>query len=185
MKLRTVLPMIFCVLASAMVAEVVDSASNGFTVKTTLSIKAGPDVVYRRIIQVGEWWDPVHTYSHDSHNLTIEEKPMGCWCEKLPNQGSVRHMEVLTLMPGKTLVMSGGIGPLQSMATAGSMTINLSPEEGGTKLEMTYAVGGYLASGLNTLAPIVDSVLGQQFSRLKNYVEHGKPVPVAEQPPKP
>jgi uncharacterized protein YndB with AHSA1/START domain len=96
-------------------AEVVDSASNGFTVKTTLNIKAPPDDVYRRLVQnIGDWWNPDHTYSHNSHNLSIEEKPMGCFCEKLPNGGSVRHMEVVFLVPGKMLGMTGGLGPLQA-----------------------------------------------------------------------
>jgi len=127
-----------------MTAEVVDSASNGFTVRTTLSIKAAPDAVYRQIIHVGDWWDSAHTFSGDSHNLSIEEKPLGCWCEKLPKQGSVRHMEVVFLSPGEKIVMVGGLGPLQSMATTGTMTFQLSPEAGATKLTVTYTVGGYL-----------------------------------------
>ena len=160
-----------------MTAEVVDSASNGFTVRTTLSIKAAPDAVYRQIIHVGDWWDSAHTFSGDSHNLSIEEKPLGCWCEKLPKQGSVRHMEVVFLSPGEKIVMVGGLGPLQSMATTGTMTFQLSPEAGATKLTVTYTVGGYLPAGLNTLAGPVDSVLGQQFARLKNYIEKGSPAP--------
>jgi hypothetical protein len=182
MKLELMLAVIFCMAAPTMTAEVVDSATNGFTVKTTLSIKAAPDAVYRQIIHVGDWWDSAHTFSGDAHNLSIEEKPMGCWCEKLPNQGGVRHMQVVFLAPGKKLVMVGGLGPLQSMATAGTMTFQLSPAEGGTRLEVTYTVAGYFPAGLNTLAAPVDSVLGQQFARLKNYMEKGNPAPAAAQP---
>lgn len=182
MKLKLMLATILCLAAPAMIAEVVDSAANGFTVKTTLTIKAAPDAVYRQIIHVGDWWDSAHTFSGDARNLSIEEKPMGCWCEKLPNQGGVRHMEVVFLSPGKKLVMVGGLGPLQTMATTGAMTFQLSPVEGGTKLEVTYAVGGYLSSGLNNLAAPVDSVLGAQFVRLKNYVETGKAVPGTQLP---
>jgi uncharacterized protein YndB with AHSA1/START domain len=157
-------------------AEVVDSASNGFTVKTTLNIKAPPDDVYRRLVQnIGDWWNPDHTYSHNSHNLSIEEKPMGCFCEKLPNGGSVRHMEVVFLAPGKMLGMTGGLGPLQAIGAAGSMRVQLSPVEEGTKLELTYAVTGYLAAGLNTYAAPVDGVLKEQFTRMKNYIERGDP----------
>src|SRR5207247_9806349 len=124
--------------------EVADSSANGFTVKTTFTINATPDDVYRRLIHnVGDWWDPAHSYSGDSHNLSIEEKPMGCFCEKLPNRGAVRHMEVVFLMPGKTLRMTGAMGPLQSIAAAGNMTIQLSPAAGATKMELTYAVPGY------------------------------------------
>jgi hypothetical protein len=182
MKLKLMLAAIFCMAALALTAEVVDSATNGFTVKTTLSIKAAPDAVYRQVIHVGDWWDSAHTFSGDAHNLSIEEKPMGCWCEKLSNGGGVRHMEVVFLSPGKKLVMVGGLGPLQSMATAGTMTFQLSPAEGGTRLEVTYTVAGYFPAGLNTLAAPVDSVLGQQFARLKNYMEKGNPAPAAAQP---
>jgi len=86
-------------------------------------------------------------------------------------------MEVVNVVPGKRLVMSGGIGPLQSVAAAGSMEILLSPADGATKLQVTYTVGGYLPGGLNTWAAPVDGVLAEQFTRLKNYVEHGEPAP--------
>jgi hypothetical protein len=161
--------------ASLAAAEVVDSSASGFTVKTTLSIQAAPDEVYRGLIHIGEWWDSEHTFSHDAHNLSIEEKAGGCFCEKLANGGGVRHLEVLFVAPGKTLRMGGGLGPLQGIAANGSMTIKLSPAGTGTKLETTYAVAGYLASGMNTLAAPVDSVLTDQFGRLKNYVERGDP----------
>jgi hypothetical protein len=55
------------------------------------------------------------------------------------------------------------------------MQIQLTPAEGGTKVEVTYAVGGYLAAGLNTWAGPVDGVLKQQFTRLKNSIEKGDP----------
>jgi hypothetical protein len=55
------------------------------------------------------------------------------------------------------------------------MTIQLSSSPSGTKLEVTYAVGGYLPAGMNTLATPVDSVLTAQVTRLKNYIERGDP----------
>ncbi len=166
----------FCVATARMsTAEVVDSSASGFTVKSFLAIQASPDAVYRQLIHVGDWWDSEHTFSHDAHNLSIEERAGGCFCEKLPNGGSVRHLEVLFVAPGKVLRLGGGLGPLQGIATSGSMTIQLSPSPSGTKLEVTYAVGGYLPAGMNTLATPVDSVLTAQFTRLKNYVERGDP----------
>jgi uncharacterized protein YndB with AHSA1/START domain len=164
-------------------ADVLDSSATGFTVKSTIPIQASPDAVYRALIRdIGQWWDPEHTYSGDAHNLSIEEKPMGCFCEKLPNQGGVRHMEVVRFAPGRILVLSGALGPLQSMAAAGSMTIQISAAGTGAKLEATYAVTGYSPAGLNALAPTVDTVLNQQFTRLKNYLEHGDPAPKAGAP---
>jgi uncharacterized protein YndB with AHSA1/START domain len=165
-------------LAGTAWADVADSANNGFTVKIALTIQASPDEIYRLLVgNVGDWWNSAHTFSGDAHNLTIEEKPMGCFCEKLPNGGGARHMEVVNFAPGKTLVMTGGLGPLQSVAAAASMTIQLAPDAGATKLTVTYAVGGYMPGGLNSYAAPVDGVLTQQFTRLKNYVEHGDPAP--------
>jgi uncharacterized protein YndB with AHSA1/START domain len=157
-------------------AEVADASPNGFTVKITLNIQASPDTVYSKLVgNTGDWWDPSHTFSGDSHNLTIEAKPGGCFCEKLPDGGGVRHMEVANLAPGKQLVLTGALGPLQSLAATGSMTIRFSPLERGTKLEVAYTVVGYLPAGMNTWAAPVDGVLKAQFSRLKNYAEHGDP----------
>lgn len=157
-------------------ANVADQSANGFTLKLTLNIQAVPDEVYRRIVRnVGDWWSPAHTFSGDAHYLTIDAKAMGCFCERLPNLGSARHMEVVTAAPGEKLVMIGALGPLQSMAATGSMTILLTPQPGGTKLDVTYAVAGYLPTGMNTWAAPADGVLTEQFTRLKNYIEHGDP----------
>src|SRR5260370_26912870 len=155
--------------------EVAESSSTGFTVKLALNIKGAPEEVYRRLIHVGDWWNPQHTFSGDSHNLSIEEKPMGCFCEKLPNQGAVRHMEVVYLVPGKSLVLSGALGPLQSLAATGSMTIQLSAAEGATKLAVGYALTRYLPPGMNTWAAPVDAVITEQVSRLKNFGVPVKP----------
>ena len=81
-------------------AEVVDSAAGGFTVKITHQIKSAPDDVYHRLLNVGEWWNSAHTFSGDAHNLRIEDHLGGCFCEKLPNNGFVRHLEVVSAAPG-------------------------------------------------------------------------------------
>jgi len=165
-------------------AEVADSSTDGFTVKTSVNIQASPAEVYRRLIHnIGDWWNAQHTFSGDARNLTIDEKPMGCFCEALPGQGAVRHMEVLRFVPGRALVLSGAIGPLQPLAAAATMTIQLSPGDTGTTMEVTYAVAGYLPAGMNTWAAPVDSVITEQFTRLKNYVEHGTPAMPLRTPP--
>lgn len=160
-------------------ADVADSAANGFTVKLAVTVRASPQDVYQRLVHnIGDWWDPSHTFSGDAHNLSIDDKPMGCFCEKLPGGGAARHMEVVNTDPGKVLVLSGGLGPLQSMAVTGSMTIQLGAvRDDGTKVSVTYAVVGYLPAGMNTLAPPVDAVLTQQFMRLKGFIETGKAAP--------
>jgi len=177
---RVFLAAILALAAIPAMAEVADSASNGFTLKTTIQIQAPPETVYRRLIAVGDWWDSAHTFSGDAKNLSIDEKPAGCFCEKLPNGGGVRHMEVVFLAPGKRLVLSGGLGPLQAIGATGAMSVDLTPAESGTKLQFTYAVTGYLPAGLNTLAAPVDSVWSALLARLKNLVEQGDPAPKAK-----
>jgi uncharacterized protein YndB with AHSA1/START domain len=169
---------ILALLPAGSAAAVADSSANGFNLRISVTIQAAPDEVYRRLVHnVGEWWSSDHTFSGDAHNLSIEEKAMGCFCEKLPKGGGVRHMEVINFAPGKTLVLTGGLGPLQSMAATGNMTFQISAAPGGTKLDVTYAVVGYLAAGMNGLAGPVDGVLMEQITRLKNYIERGNPAP--------
>lgn len=158
--------------------EVLDSSANGFTVKATIYIKAVPADVYRRLIHnVGDWWNPRHTFSGDAHNLSIEEKVPGCFCEKLPDGGGVRHMEIINLAPGKSITMSGAIGPMQTLAATGTMRIELTPTHEGAKLDVTYAIAGYFAKGMNTWSAISDTVVTEQFTRLKNLIETGDPAP--------
>src|SRR5690349_5681341 len=96
---------------------------------------------------------------------------MGCFCETIPGRGAVRHMEVLRYELGKIPVMSGALGPMQPLAVTGTMTIQLSEADGGTKLDLTYAVSGYLAAGLNTWAAPSDGMLKGQMAHLKDFVE--------------
>lgn len=156
-------------------ADLTDSSPSGFTIKVTVTIHATPAEVYRKLIDIGSWWESAHTFSHDAHNLSIEEKPMGCFCEKLPNGGFVRHMEIIYAEPGKILRMSGPIGPLQAFAVTGIATFTLAPAPEGTILQLTYPIGGYAPQGLTGIAPVADMVLTTQINRLKRFVETGNP----------
>jgi uncharacterized protein YndB with AHSA1/START domain len=173
MKALTLLSLLLPLAAHAAVA---DSAPNGFTSKITVTINASPSQVYGKLVHnIGDWWSPDHTFSHDSHNLSIEEKAMGCFCEKMPGGGGVRHLEIINFTPGKEIVMIGALGPMQALGANGSLTLDLSGQEHSTKLDITYTVGGYKPGGFEQLGIVVDRVLTEQFTRLKNYVETGKP----------
>src|SRR5215510_16438950 len=174
--------MTFALVPVAGISEVADSGANGFTVKIVTSIHASPADVYKKVVHnVGDWWNSQHTFSGDAHNLSIEEKPMGCFCEKLPNGGGVRHMEVIFFAAGKILRMAGVIGPYQEMGASGTITFTFTPDKDGTKLEVTYALVGYRPQGVNSWAAAYDRVLTEQVTRLKNYVETGSPAGPTEQ----
>ena len=139
-----------------------------------MTIAASPDSVYRSLIHPEKWWNPAHSYSRDAENLSLDARAGGCFCEKLPN-GSVEHMRVVYLAANQALRMSGALGPLQASGVSGAMTWRLSPAANGTKLELTYSVGGFMAGGFESIAPAVESVLREQAERLKRFVETGAP----------
>ena len=178
MRIRTLILAFVCVsFPIALAADVADQAPNGFTIRISTIIRAAPpEVVYAKLVHnVGDWWSSAHTASNDSHNLTIDDKIMGCFCEKLPYGGGVRHAEVIMVMPNKLLVLSGALGPLQKFGATGTLTIVLEPMHKDTHVEMVYAVGGYLPDGLNVWAAPVNKVLTEQLGRLRRYVETGSP----------
>ena len=130
---------------------------NGFLVKFDVNVNAPVAKVYDALVgQVGSWWNSEHTYSHDAKNLSIDPRPGGCFCEKLPN-GAVEHMRVVFLRPNEVLRMGGALGPLQAHGVAGAMTWRLSPTANGTKVDLTYSVGGFMAGGFEAIAPAVET----------------------------
>jgi uncharacterized protein YndB with AHSA1/START domain len=155
-------------------AEVVDAQPNGFEVKRTVVLNAPADKVYAALSQPSQWWNKDHTWSGSSANLSLAPMAGGCFCEKLPNGGSVMHMSVVYAQPGQGLRLFGGLGPLQMSGATGHLSWTLSEKDGKTTLTQTYDVGGYMKGGLDKIAPVVDQVLGEQFSRLAAYVETGK-----------
>ncbi len=156
-------------------AEVVDSQPFGFTVRDSVEVAASPERVWRALGDIGHWWDPAHTYSHDARNLSLTLRPGGCWCEILPSGGGVVHMTVVFVKPGEALRTVGALGPLQADGAVGSMTWTLKPDGDHTRLTMTYDVGGHANGGLAALAAPVDAVLAEQVARLKAYAEAAKP----------
>ena len=155
-------------------AEVVDAQPNGFQVKRTAVLNAQADKVYAALSQPSQWWNKDHTWSGSAANLSVAPMAGGCFCEKLPNGGSVMHMTVVYAQPGQGLRLSGALGPLQMSGATGHLGWTLAEKDGKTTLTQTYDVGGYMTGGLDKLAPVVDQVLGEQFDRLKVYVETGK-----------
>jgi uncharacterized protein YndB with AHSA1/START domain len=168
--LSVLLTVLACVPAHA--AEV---GANGFAIRFERSIHAPPLRVYDALAgQVGMWWNPQHTYSGDSRNLSIDARPGGCFCERAPDNG-IEHMRVIHVKQGEMLRLSGGLGPLQGLGLAGAMTWRVRAARDGSTLELTYNVGGFLPGGFEELAPAVERVLAEQVDRLKRFVETGAP----------
>lgn len=163
--------MLAILLAAPAAAEVRQSAADSFVIEQTLTIAAPPDAVWSRLGAIASWWDAGHSYSGKAENLSLEPRAGGCFCERLANGGSVEHARVVHADPGRLLRMSGGLGPLQAEASAATLSFALAAEGQGTRLTMTYVVGGHLRGRGVMLAPAVDGVLAQQLARLKAAVE--------------
>lgn len=155
-------------------ASVQDAAEGGFTIEHTVALPVTRAVAWAAVVgDISRWWDGDHTASGDAANLYIHAVPMGCFCERLGEDGGLVHLAVTFVNPGVMLRLSGGLGPLGLMGVNGNMTIEFkdvadNPEH--STVVLRYAVGGYRAGGLAELAEPVDNVLGEQLGRLVNYV---------------
>ena len=155
-------------------AEVIASTETGFVTRATAEVPAEPAATWAALIAPQTWWNKAHTFSGDSANLYLDAQGGGCFCEKLPlkegapgtRPGSVAHMRVVYADPGKALRMVGSLGPLQSEALTGTLTITLKPGGAGTRIVMEYVVGGYMRYKVDEIAPAVDNVMSGQLAAL-------------------
>jgi uncharacterized protein YndB with AHSA1/START domain len=161
------------IVAGPAAAEVVDVQPSGFEVREVAQFNAPPAKVWAALVQIGRWWSPVHTFSHDAANLTLDPRAGGCFCETLKDGGSVAFMRVIYVAPGSILRLEGALGPLQTTGASGHLAWTLKAKDGGTELTSTYDVGGYACGGFGGWAPVVDRVLGEQYAGLKRFVETG------------
>ena len=156
-------------------AEAISVSATGFTSNFRDELKASPDDVWKALVQLPRWWNASHTYSGQASNLTFDAHAGGCWCERWGNGQSVQHGTVVLAMPGKVLRVLGNLGPLQDLPVNGVLTFAITTQDGKTALRMTYRVAGPADAGLETLAPAVDRVIGEQYKRLKALIETGRP----------
>ena len=155
--------------ASPAAAEVVSASPNGFEVRQTVNLVVPPPIAFSSFADISAWWDPEHTYSGKSQNLSLNLTPGGCFCERFRDGGGIEHMHVTYLDPGKHVILTGSLGPLLYEATAGVMDVQVKSSAGGSELTLDYRVAGFANGGAGKLAPIVDEVLAGQMKRLRAY----------------
>jgi uncharacterized protein YndB with AHSA1/START domain len=160
---------------SAASANVVQSSPQGFVVHATAVVTADRQSVWSALVEPERWWNKDHSWSGDAGNLALEPRAGGCFCEVLPGGGSAEHMRVIQAAPGSLLRLRGALGPLQSEALDGVLTIELKAVDGATAIEWTYVVGGYARFPLAEIASAVDRVVNEQAGRLARLLERGTP----------
>ncbi|MEO1045350.1 MAG: SRPBCC family protein [Pseudomonadota bacterium] len=153
-------------------AEITASSDNGFVTTHDVEVSTDPDATFAMLRAPAKWWSAEHSWTGDADNFYMDAQATGCFCELIPastpdgSRGSVEHMHIVYSEPGKMLRMVGALGPLQSEAVTGSLTITLTPSDAGTKIRFEYVVGGYMRFPMETIAAAVDGVIGEQASRL-------------------
>ena len=168
---------LFAAMSSPAFAEVKTVTDAGFNIVHIAEVAAEPDVIWKRLIAPKDYWSKAHSWSGSSEGFYIDAQANGCFCElfqekgadgKTKTTGSVEHMRVIFAQPGKVLRMQGALGPLQSEAVLGTLTVAIEPMKGGggSKLSFSYVVGGYMRYKTTEIAPAVDKVLGEQFKSL-------------------
>jgi hypothetical protein len=152
-------------------ADVTNVASNGFEVRQTVHVAASSDKAYAALLLPARWWNSEHTFSGNAANLSLDARAGGCWCETLPDGGSVEHLRVVYVAPGKVLRLRGALGPFQALAVEGSMTWSVKSNANGSDISLSYVVGGYNKDGFESLSKAADQVLGEQIARLRKYLD--------------
>lgn len=160
--------------APAARAAVTDLSTTGFEVRFEAALTAPPDSAYRALVHVANWWDSGHTFSGDARNLSLDPRAGGLFMEKLPDGGSVTHLTVTFVRPGKLVRLAGAMGPMQGSGLAGSQTWTLTPDGPGTKLVLVYSVGGYLKGGFTEMSAACDGMLTGTVARYSSYVNTGR-----------
>lgn len=151
--------------ATPAVAEV-EVSENGFATSNSATALAAPSDVWAVLVDPSRYWNPDHSFSGDSANFSLELRAGGCFCEMLPEGGSVEHMRVVMVQPNQLLRLSGALGPLQAEGLSATMSWQLEAIEGGTRVTQTYVIGGHMRFEREALAPLVDGVVREQLERL-------------------
>jgi uncharacterized protein YndB with AHSA1/START domain len=168
------------ILSAPAAAAVVSSGPDGFTLRHEGVSALPPEAAWEALEDWGGWWPDAHSYSGKAENFDLDAEADG-ELEEEWDGGSVLHAEVVLAMPPKLLRLHGGFGPLQAIPVQAVLDFALAPEGTGTKLVLTYKVGGPASLDLAKLAGPVDQVLGEAFARL---LAHTPPEPEPAEKPK-
>lgn len=165
----------FAVLAAAAMvvsapasAEVLSQGDNAFHIRHEVNLVVSAEDAYELLGNPALWWHPDHTYSGDSANMNMDLRQGGDFMERVPEKnGWVKHMEIAQVMPGETIVMTGGLGPLVMQGASGTMIWSVEEAGAGSKLTLDYRVSGFAEGNGTQWAGPVDYVLGEQIKRLR------------------
>lgn len=167
--MRSALATVLTLFAIPAHAEVKSASQSGFVIENTQSTTANPDSTWQALVnQTDNWWPKDHSWWRGT--FSIDTSAGGCFCER-SGENSAEHMRISLVNPSSTLVMTGGLGPLQGMGVYGALTWKLDAIDNGTRITLTYRVQGYAPpDGFADFAPVVDKVQSQQLNSLIRFI---------------
>jgi hypothetical protein len=162
-------------ITSAAESKVTHQSATGFAVSHSSEVEATPAALWAKLAHPEDWWNKSHSWSGDAANLSLSLQKGGCFCERLKGGGFVEHARVIHLAAPNMLRLSGALGPLQSEALVGTLTVTIAAIDAKrSKISFDYLVSGFSRFPLDTIAPAVDGVIGEQQQRLVRLVTSGK-----------
>lgn len=178
--MRTHVPL--AMLASVMLlpgialAEIKSSSPTGFTLEQRIEVGTSAERSWQALVgEIDAWWPRDHTWWGAESRLDIEPHAGGCFCER-DGERSAEHLRVVFVDSPNTLRLTGGLGPLQGMGLHGALEFRITPRDGGgSAIRMLYTAGGYSATDLSGLAPVVDRVQGVQLAALQAHLDATDP----------
>jgi uncharacterized protein YndB with AHSA1/START domain len=149
-------------------AEVLYITETAFAVRHEAEFTMKPAEVFNAMTgRISEWWSADHSWGGDATKLYFKTGIGGCFCEHLPDGGGVEHLRTIYYQPNKEIRLSGALGPLQQMGVQGAMSWRIEQREDDKQfLVFEYRVNGHTAMGMESLAPAVDGVIGEQHASL-------------------
>jgi hypothetical protein len=166
--------MALALVAAPACAEVTHSGPDGFVSMNRQVVARSPAEVWKAVLAWGRWWDPAHSYSEKPGGMVLDPRAGGLLAENFADR-SVAHATVVHVRPPELLRLNGGFGPLQMLPANAVLDIALKPEGTGTRITLSYRVGGPAFAKLDELAEPVDGVMTAAFGRLVRYVNTGNP----------
>lgn len=151
-------------------AEVVARTADSFTLRYAIGAEIAPEDIAPALEALPKWWDPAHTYSGSSANLSLDLTPGGCWCEKLADGTNFDHGRTVSVTPD-SFVFNAPFGPMRGKTTKAELTVTWPGANRGWTPTWTMVVEG---PGIGAMADGVDAVMGAGYQRWLHYLEYGE-----------
>lgn len=160
------------ILAGPAAADVISATPSTFDIERQVTINAPLQQSWDVLIAPQKWWSKGQGDPSHAANVSLDVQAGGCFCEGMPNKGSVEHGRVVLVMPPRMIRFKAALGSLQAEAVDGTLTFQLDPVgPTTTRLTLVYVINGFVRGGADTIAAQVDDVLAAQIQDFKTAAE--------------